>query len=86
MCISYVMDITIGTDLSDIERKMARKIPESLFPFATDGRMMKDNTDGRDGWDLPGHVQDMSYTVSLQSNMRLLRQEMVSTLFNLYCV
>lgn len=70
------MDITIGTDLSEIERKMGREIPESLFPFAPDGRMMKDNTHGRDEWDWPGHVEDMPSTQSLQSNMRLLRQEM----------
>ena len=86
MCISYVMDVTIGTDLSEIERKMGREIPESLFPFAPDGRMMKDNTHGRDEWDWPGHVEDMPSTQSLQSNMRLLRQEMVSILFHLYCV
>ncbi|CAB1327206.1 unnamed protein product, partial [Coregonus sp. 'balchen'] len=65
------MDINIGTDLREMERKMGRKIP-----FAMDGRIMKENTDGGDKWDSPGHVKDMSYKMSLQSKMQVLRQEM----------
>ncbi|KAL1023892.1 hypothetical protein UPYG_G00048600 [Umbra pygmaea] len=68
------MDTNIGTDLKEIERKIGRKIPESLLRAVME-RQSRERSSVGDKWNSPGHVTDISNT-SLQSKVHLLRQEL----------